>query len=179
MDARMLTRLLQATQTNDCIAQTIHEHNEGAEDAGKQLQRRRDEEHSSFRALQRNGFGNQLSQDNMSSSNNCKADANSKRVSQCFGGSSANPRKERLDQMRQGWLSNPPESKTSKGDAQLGGRNIRVQMLKLRLYDLRCAVAFFGKLIDTGGTDFHQGKFASDEEAVGCDECHHRHNAHK
>src|SRR3989442_15861174 len=137
MDIRMLTRLLQAKKTNDCIADTIHEHNEGAEDSGKQLQRTRDEEHGSFRALQCNGFGNQLSQDNMSSGNNRKADDNSERVSQCFGGSSANPRKQWLDQGCQGWLSKPPKSKTGKGNAQLGGRKIRVQMLKLRLNDLR------------------------------------------
>src|SRR5207247_7496388 len=165
MDACVFTGFLQAKETDDGIADDSHERNEGAEESGKQVERARDEEHGSFRALQGNGFGNQLSQDNMSSGNQRKADDDGKTTGQHLGGGSANPGKERLDQMRQGWLSNPPQGQTGQGDAQLGGCNVRVQMRKLRLHELRRLVAFLGHLLDTGGASFDQGKLASNEEA--------------
>ena len=113
----------------------------------------------------------------MPSGNDRKADDHRERVCQNFGSGTANPSKQRIDQMCQGRLSNPSQCQTGKCNAQLCSRNIGIQMRKLRLNNLRSLVALLCQLINTSRADFYQSKFARNEETVGRNECHYSYKA--
>ena len=103
----MLTGSPQTECTHDQIAQAIHEDNERSKETRKQVQRTRNEERCSLAALQGNRFGNQFSKDDMEQRNQKEADGNSGTMGELCCGYASGERKQRLNEVCQGRLTNP------------------------------------------------------------------------
>ena len=107
MNRSMLAGSLQSECTHDQIAQAIHEDNEWSKETRKQVQRARNEERCSLAALQGNRFGNQFSKDDMEQRNQKEADGNSRTMGELCCGYASGERKQRLNEVCQGRLTNP------------------------------------------------------------------------
>ena len=103
----MLTGSPQTECTHDQIAQAIHEYNERSKETRKQVQRTSNEERGFLAALQGNRFGNQFSKDDMEHRNQEEADGNSGTMGELCCGCAPGERKQRLNEVCQGRLTNP------------------------------------------------------------------------
>ncbi len=84
---------------------------------------------------------------------------------------------QRLDQVGQGRLPDPPQSQGGQGDPQLGGRDIAVERLNGLEGQSSFSVAGSGHLLEPGPPGADQGELGRNEEGVGEDQRQNRQEA--
>ena len=73
---------------------------------------------------------------------------------------------ERLKQVGQGRLTNPTESKAGDGDAQLGGGDVGIKVIKTVEHRVGAAFPFGGEMLHLGAPNRDQGELGGNKEAV-------------
>ena len=95
------------------------------------------------------------------------------------GHATADPLKQRLDQVGQARLTDPPKGEAGKGDAKLRRRDVVIQVGRLLLDDAREPIALRHQLLDPGCANLDQRELRRDEKAVGAHQREDRQHAEK
>ena len=73
---------------------------------------------------------------------------------------------QRFEDVREGRLTDPAQAQGGEGDAQLAGRQVRVELAVHGAQDLSAPAVLMGDGLDPGGAQFDHGKFRRNEETV-------------
>ncbi|MCY1176188.1 hypothetical protein D9M73_164510 [compost metagenome] len=73
---------------------------------------------------------------------------------------------QRFEQVREGWLTHPAQAQRGKGDTQLAGGQVGVQLAVDGTQDLPAPAMLFGNRLDPGRAQFDHGELGGNEKAV-------------
>jgi hypothetical protein len=125
-----------------------------------------DPQSRAFAALKREALRRKLAENDMEGGDDDEGDRDGDRMRAGGGERFREAAQQRLDQVRQGGLSDPAERQRRDRDAKLGRCKVGVEIVDGALKGGGVGPACADKLCYTAATDSNEGKFSRDEEAV-------------
>jgi hypothetical protein len=156
-----------ADERGDLVGGPVEHDQPRQEDVVEELHRRRDEQREPLGPGDGDGLRRQLAEDDVEERHDAEPDADGDEVDRRRR---EQRRQQGLDERRDGGFADPPQPQGGDGDAELGRREVVVEVVQGVLQGSRPGPALIDHLVDRRRPDADERELGGDEEAVERDE---------